>query len=157
MVGPRELIREARALRRLMLRHPAANNQRTVAMFLADGHYDGLLRRLSLAYRDRLAETRAALERYLPDFQAVKTSGGSALWIKGPSGLDMQAVEDAALQRGVVIESGAVHFLREAERNSYFRLGVSSIQIDRIEPGIKILAEVVAVLRPAGTGKRGKS
>src|SRR5260221_8719654 len=157
MVGPRELIREARALRRLMLRHPAANNQRTVAMFLADGHYDGLLRRLSLAYRDRLAETRAALERYLPDFQALKTSGGSALWIKGPSGLDMQAVEDAALQRGLVIESGAVHFLREAERNSYFRLGVSSIQIDRIEPGIKILAEVVAVLRPAGTGKRGKS
>src|SRR5262249_38445628 len=50
MVGPRAFIREARALRRLILRHPAANNQRTIALFLADGHYDGLLRRLSYAY-----------------------------------------------------------------------------------------------------------
>src|SRR5690606_18419439 len=53
MVGPRELIREARALRRLMLRHPPANNQRTVALFLARGHHDSLMRRLSHAYRDR--------------------------------------------------------------------------------------------------------
>ena len=34
MVGPKPLIREARALRRLMLRHPPANNQRAVALFL---------------------------------------------------------------------------------------------------------------------------
>ena len=40
LVGPRELIAEARALRRLMLRHPPANNQRTAALFLARGHYD---------------------------------------------------------------------------------------------------------------------
>lgn len=147
MVGPREFIREARALRRLILRHPAANNQRTVALFLADGHYDGLLRRLSHAYRDRLLETQAALAQHLPDFTADIASGGSALWIKGPPGLDMQAVEAAALRRGVVIEAGAVHFLRPAirgrDRSSYFRLGVSSIPIDRIEPGIRILAEVI--------------
>jgi GntR family transcriptional regulator/MocR family aminotransferase len=161
MVGPRDVIREARALRRLMMRHPAANNQRTVALFLADGHYDGLLRRLSHAYRDRLLETKAALDHYLPSFSADIASGGSALWIKGPAGLDMQAVETAALQRGVVIESGAVHFHRAAlrrdgsdsERNSYFRLGVSSISIDRIEPGIKILADVIAALSAFGSGK----
>src|SRR4029077_9255387 len=45
LVGPRELIAEARALRRLTLRHPPANNQRTAALFLARGHYDSLLRR----------------------------------------------------------------------------------------------------------------
>jgi GntR family transcriptional regulator/MocR family aminotransferase len=49
-----------------------------------------------------------------------------------------------------------VHFLRDSERNSYFRLGVSSIPIERIEPGIKILAEVIASLRPAGKSKSGK-
>lgn len=160
MVGPRDFIREARALRRLMMRHPAANNQRTVAMFLADGHYDGLLRRLSYAYRDRLLETKAALARHLPSFTADIASGGSALWIKGPSGLDMQAVETAALRRGVVIESGAVHFHRAvarqngkaSERSSYFRLGVSSIPIDRIEPGIKILADVIADLSRSPSG-----
>ena len=61
MVGPAALIREARALRRLMIRHPAANNQRTVAMFLADGHHDALLRRLVNVYRERLAAAVTAM------------------------------------------------------------------------------------------------
>src|SRR3546814_13061523 len=38
MVGAAEFIHEARMLRRLMLRHPATNNQRTLAMFIAGGH-----------------------------------------------------------------------------------------------------------------------
>ena len=164
MVGPRDFIREARALRRLILRHPAANNQRTIALFLADGHYDGLLRRLSYAYRDRLMETQAALTKYLPDFTVDMASGGSALWIKGPAGLDMQAVEADALKRGVVIEAGAVHFLRpmievngrKGESSSYFRLGVSSIPIERIEPGIKILAEVIRASQAVAAGTRAK-
>ena len=37
MVGPPELISEARALRRLMFRHPPTNNQNAVAHFLALG------------------------------------------------------------------------------------------------------------------------
>ena len=34
MVADREFIREARALRHYMLRHPPVNNQRSVALFL---------------------------------------------------------------------------------------------------------------------------
>ena len=143
MVGPKQLIREARALRRLMLRHPAANNQRTIALFLADGHYDGLLRRLCHIYRDRLQEASAALARHLPDFTVNATAGGSALWIKGPPQLDMTKVEAAALAQGIVIESGSVHFHRPGEHARYFRLGVSSIPIERIEPGIQLLAQII--------------
>ncbi|MDZ7747662.1 MAG: PLP-dependent aminotransferase family protein [Halofilum sp. (in: g-proteobacteria)] len=47
LVGPPELIREARALRRLMLRHPPANNQHAVALFLSLGHHDALVQRMS--------------------------------------------------------------------------------------------------------------
>ena len=46
MVAPAALIREARALRRLMLRHPPGNNQGVVALFLALGHHDTLIGRL---------------------------------------------------------------------------------------------------------------
>ena len=46
IVAHRDLIREARAMRRLMLRHPPANNQRSAALFLAMGYHDALLRRL---------------------------------------------------------------------------------------------------------------
>jgi GntR family transcriptional regulator/MocR family aminotransferase len=143
MVGPAELIREARALRRLMIRHPAANNQRTVAMFLADGHHDALLRRLCNVYRERLAAAITALVKHLPEFTVNLTAGGTALWIRGPKQLDMNAVEKEALKRGVVIEPGAVHFMAQPGPANYFRLGVSSIPTERIETGIKLLAEAV--------------
>ena len=143
MVGPAELIREARALRRLMIRHPAANNQRTIAMFLADGHHDALLRRLCNVYRERLAAAVTALVKHLPEFTVNLTAGGTALWIRGPKQLDMNVVEKEALKRGVVIEPGAVHFMAQPCPANYFRLGVSSIATDRIEPGIKLLADTV--------------
>src|SRR3546814_9972006 len=51
MVGAAEFIHEARMLRRLMLRHPATNNQRTLALFIAGGHYDALVHRLQRDFR----------------------------------------------------------------------------------------------------------
>ena len=68
MVGPKKLIAEARALRRLMVRHAPNNNQRTAALFLSLGHHDTLIRRLHRAYRTRWeimgAGARAAFSRF---------------------------------------------------------------------------------------------
>ena len=143
LVAPKPLIAELRALRRLMIRHPAANNQRTIALFLADGHHDTLLRRLCSVYRERLAAAVTALAKHLPEFSVNLTAGGTALWIKGPKGCDMAAIAAAAQRRGVVIEPGAVHFLGQPGPTNFCRLGVSSIATDRIEPGIKLLAEAM--------------
>jgi GntR family transcriptional regulator/MocR family aminotransferase len=143
IVAPKRLIAELRALRRLMIRHPAANNQRTIALFLADGHHDALLRRLCNVYRERLAAAVTAMVRHLPEFSVNLTAGGTALWSRAPAHLDMGAVEKAALAKGVVIESGAVHFMAQPGPKNFCRLGVSSIPTERIEPGIARLAEVV--------------
>ena len=143
LVAPKPLIAELRALRRLMIRHPAANNQRTVALFLADGHHDTLLRRLCNVYRERLAAAVTALAKYLPEFTVNLTAGGTALWIRGPKDCDMAAIATAAERRGVVIEPGAVHFLNQPGPANFCRLGVSSIPTERIETGIRLLAEAV--------------
>ncbi len=143
MVGPAPLIREARALRRLMLRHPPANNQRAVALFLARGHHDSLVRRLSHAYRDRWQVMGDALTRYLPDSARVPSFGGTSYWVKGPAGLDAKLLERKAREQGILIEAGDVHFLSDPPPLNYFRLGFSSIQVDRIEPGIRKLADLI--------------
>ena len=143
MAGPAALIRELRALRRLMIRHAAANNQRTVALFLADGYYDALMRRLCNVYRERLSAAVTALARHLPEFSVNLTAGGTALWIKGPKSLDMSLVAKSALAKGVVIEPGDVHFLEQPGPANFLRLGVSSIATEKIEAGIKLLAEAV--------------
>jgi GntR family transcriptional regulator/MocR family aminotransferase len=163
MVGPRDLIREARALRRLMLRHPPANNQRTVALFLARGNHDSLMRRLSHAYRERWQVMRDALARHLPQCKVWPSIGGTAYWIEGPKTLDARETERVAAIEGILIEPGDVHFMgttwqpvsksKKAPRaagnlidglpRNYFRLGFSSIPVDRIEPGLKLLGDII--------------
>ncbi len=143
MVGPAELIREARALRRLMLRHPPANNQHIVAQFLVRGHHDSLIRRLSHAYRDRWQTMGAALSRYLPDSTRIPTFGGTSFWVRGPDDLDAHELQRRALDAGILIECGDVFFMSADPPRNYFRLGFSSIAADRIEPGIRGLARLV--------------
>jgi len=156
MVAPAELIREARALRRLMLRHPPANNQRTVALFLARGCHDSLVRRLSHAYRERWQAMGRSLARHLPESARAPTFGGTSYWVRGPAGLDARALARRAMARGILIEPGDVHFMggASAPRNC-FRLGFSSIPVDRIEPGIRELARLVH--RMGGRAGRGRS
>ena len=143
MVGPKELIAEARALRRLMLRHPPANNARAVALFLSLGHHDSLVRRLSHAYKERWQVMGQALAQYLPESARMPAFGGTSCWVKGPENLDARVLVARAAEQGILIEPGDVFFLSENPPVNYFRLGFSSIPVDRIETGIQTLAEIV--------------
>jgi GntR family transcriptional regulator/MocR family aminotransferase len=84
VVGPPGLIQEARALRRLMLRHPPANNQRAAALFLALGYHSAYLRRLGQILEERAAAASDALARHLPDFTWRGDAGGTCFWVEGP-------------------------------------------------------------------------
>ena len=148
MVAPPDFIEEARALRRQMYRHPSAHAQRTVALFIKLGYYDTMVKRLHQVYRERWEITGGALEKYLGGFFKVKTFGGTSFWITGPEELDANNLAAAALKKGVIIESGDPMFLpsksnRGRHRNN-FRIGFSSIPTERIENGVKILAETMA-------------
>ena len=143
LVASAELIAQARHLRRLMFRHPPANNQRTVALFIAGGYYDSLVHRLQRVYRERWQAVSEALEEFLPDSATLPSFGGTSFWIKGPEALDADALAARALDYGVVIEPGSVHFLRQPSPKNFFRLGFSSIATRKIKPGIEILAKLI--------------
>ena len=143
MVGPVEFIREIRALRRLMMRHPPANNQRTMALFLARGHHDVLLQRQNQVYKERWQAMGDALAGYLPESYRIPTSGGSAFWVEGHKSLDAVELQNVARKHGVLIEPGEVYFSKRNPPRNYFRLGFSSIPIERIEPGIRLLSELI--------------
>jgi len=143
VVANRELIRELRALRRLMLRHPAANNERSVGLFLAMGHHDALLRRLRQSYAERSQLVAAALATHLPGVGFSTASGASSFWLRFADDVDTRALAAAAARMGVLIEPGDVFFDAaggEAVPTNYARLGFASIDAARIEPGIATLA-----------------
>jgi len=143
LVASKELVDELRALRLLMLRHTPNNNQRTVAIFLALGHHDTLIHRLHRHYRARWEAMAAALDRYLPGAAEAPTFGGTSFWVHGPDGLDADLLAREALAAGVVMEPGSVHFAAERAPKNFFRLGISSIAVDKIDPGIRILGELI--------------
>jgi len=148
LVGAKSLIAEARALRRLMMRHAPNNNQRTTALFLSLGHHDALVRRLHRVYRARWQAMDEALGRHLPESARIASFGGTSVWVRGPDGLDAGALAGRALAEGIVIEPGHVHFMATPQPRNFFRLGFSAIPVERIEPGIRLLADLVHSSRP---------
>ncbi len=147
LVGPRELVREARQLRRLMVRHPPNNNQRTTALFLSLGHHDALVHRLHRTYQARGMEMARALSRFFPYTPEISRSGGSSFWVQGPNDLDADDLCVHALENGIVIEPGTIWFGCQPEPQNYIRLGISSIDIDKISPGIELLAQIIDQLK----------
>ncbi|MDH0704540.1 PLP-dependent aminotransferase family protein [Pseudomonas toyotomiensis] len=147
MVADAELIDELRALRRLMYRHPPLNNQRMLADFLAQGHYDAHLRRFREEHCRRRELLYRALRSDLSDCQPMGSPGASACWLAAPRGVDTQRLAWAAAQQSVLIESGAQFFLGDgAAPTNFMRLGFHAIDAERIRPGVQKLGEVLAGL-----------
>ena len=142
MVGHRDFIKEARALRRLVLRHAPSNNQFIIAHFIKRGYHDAGMRRLSLAMKERWQIMSQALDKYMSEVNSGLVYGGSAFWITGPDSLDARELAEAAREKGVIIEPGDIFFFSDYIPKNCYRLGFSSIAPERIEAGICILAEL---------------
>ncbi len=144
VVADPSLLRELRGLRRRMLRHPPANNQRAVALFLSLGHHDSLVRRLTQAFSRRRQALVSAVAAHLPMFAMASGGSGTALWLAGPAAMDAVTLAERARHRGVLIEPGDVFFAARPRPRNVMRLGISSIAEDRIEPGVVELAKAVS-------------
>ncbi|MBE3640054.1 MocR-like pyridoxine biosynthesis transcription factor PdxR [Mangrovicoccus algicola] len=144
LVGSAPFIREARALRALMLRHPPGHIQRTVAYFLSLGHYDALIRRMSGAFQQRRAVMEEAIAAHGLQVAGRDALGGSSLWMAAPPHVD---TEDLALRlrgEGVLIEPGAAFFEPGARPGHFYRLAYSSISRAAIPEGIARIAGAIA-------------
>lgn len=147
VVGPAEVMAELRALRQLMQRQPPANNQRAMALFLSLGHYQSHVARLREVLADRRGACEAALAHHLPGVGQQWARGGVSCWLTLPEGADATALARAALGEGVEIEPGPPFFADADIGGRNLRLGLGAIPVERIEPGIERLAQV---LYPAG-------
>lgn len=136
IVASPELIEELRGLRRLMLRHPAANNQLSVALFLARGYHDALVSKLFKIYQKRRALLVTCLEQELPELQIQASLGGSALWIQAPDSINTEQLALKAKELGVIVEPGAIHFAQPNPPKNFLRMGFSAIGEGSIAEGV---------------------
>ena len=148
MVAHPTLIQEARAMRRLMLRHPPTNNQRALALFLERGYHDVLLRQIHRTFKQRWQCMSEALQQHLPEFYWQPNIGGTSFWLQAPPGLDIRKLQVLARREGILVECGDIHFFNSNPGGAqtgagYLRLGFSAIKEEKIEPGLARLAQLV--------------
>jgi GntR family transcriptional regulator/MocR family aminotransferase len=143
VVGPSELIRELRALRRLVMRHPPTNNAHAAARFIAQGYQDAFVRRLNATFRVRRKVLLDALSEFLPQFAVSPAIGGSAVWIRAPDEIDTDKLSLAAASAGILIEPGSVFFAQAPKSCRHFRMGYSAIAEMLIRDGVSELAKLV--------------
>ncbi len=143
LVGPRPFIREVRALRASVLRHPPGLIQRTAAYFLSLGHYDSLIRRTSRAYGERRSVMEDALAEHGLTVAGRGLHGGSSIWMRAAGGVDMGAIAADLRSVGVLIEPGASFFHGPTPPRNFYRLAYSSIPPGKIGAGIALIAEAL--------------
>ena len=144
MVAHRDIIQRSRMIRGVMMRHPPTIIQETVALFFRLGYYDSHLRNLQRRYKKRWHVMHDAISKHLSMLEQTKNKGGTSFWLRGPEGFNARDLANRLKDKGVLIDIGEIFYLNEDK--SSFRLGFAFVTMQKLEEGIKIIAEEVKYL-----------
>jgi len=147
LVGPTDLIARIAKLATNTYISPNMVAQSIVHEFCVSGAIDGAIATVKRALAERVATLDAALKEHLPEARYQLPEGGYFMWVELPEGTDVSALFTAASERGVQFVKGT-DFLLEGGENT-LRLAYSGVTNDRIEEGVKRLAEAYRSLAPA--------
>ena len=147
IVANRDFIHRARQLRRRILNHPPLHNQRAAAYFLSLGHYDSLMLRLGRIFRERRTALRDALNntRGIP-MEISPEVGGTTYWIRTPKTFDVAKLTYEAETHGMLIEPVEHYYATAGNAENCFRMGVTSLTVDKIRPGVERLVHLIRTL-----------
>ncbi len=147
IVADAQFIRRARALRRSVLNHPPLNNQRATAFFLSLGHYDSLMLRLGRVFKERRNALHDALNwmRGVP-MEISPEVGGTTYWVRTPRDFDVPELARAAARQGILIEPVRDYYAIAENAENCFRMGVTSLPLEKIRPGVTQLVELIRVM-----------
>lgn len=123
-----------------------AIDQLAFADFIRHGELDRNLRRLRVTYRARRDRLLEALARHLPDFRPVGASAGIHVLAWLPPDLDEATVVEAAKLAGLRVQ-GVGPRAGDPSAPGGLILGYGLVPEHRIEPGVELLATVVAGIR----------
>lgn len=141
MGGPPELLQKVAALKTDGGTSPFAGN--IAARYAEDGRLEKHILKLREIYRRKRDRTLAGLERYMPDgARWTNPQGGFFIWLELPESLDTVKMLRDAIAAGVNYTPGPACFASRKGKNT-IRLAFSHVSLDKIEPGLRILGEVI--------------
>lgn len=141
MVAHRDIIKQARIVRGVMMRHPPTLVQEVVALFFRLGYYDSHIRNIERRYKKRWHVMNESITKHLGMLERTNTRGGTSFWLTGPSGFNATELSVRLRTRGVLVDIGEI-FCLNGDRRS-FRLGFAFVPLKKLDEGIQLIAEEV--------------
>ena len=139
LCGPAELIAQIERVATNTYISPNMVAQSIVNEFCRSGAIQTSIETVKNALRERRDALAGALERDLPEASFVPPEGGYFMWVELPEGADVDALEAAAKDRGLVFVKGT-DFLLEGGLNT-LRIAFSGVTPEQIDEGVARLAE----------------
>ena len=143
IIGPEPILEQIYVCKQCLDLCPPVFDQYLAAEFLGSGALDANLVKTIAEYRRRRDLMVSLLEKYMPEGVSwTYPEGGLFLWLTLPESVDTVAMYDDALSKGVAYVAGCFFYTDHSHRNT-MRLNFSYIDEAKMEPGIKILADII--------------
>ncbi|WP_457754716.1 aminotransferase-like domain-containing protein [Thermococcus sp.] len=112
--------------------------------FMRRGLLKKYLQRIIEFYKPKRDAMLEALDEFMPENVSwTRPEGGMFIWLTIDDDIDTKEMLEEAVKRGVAYVPGEVFYALEGGKNQ-MRLNFTSESIERIEKGIKRLAELIA-------------
>jgi DNA-binding transcriptional MocR family regulator len=148
LVGPKPFIDTIAKRATSLYISPVQVTEAIVHQFCVSGDIDASIKTVCAALGERASTLAASLREHIPGVRFTEPNGGYFLWIELPDDVDAGKVVDAAAERGVAVVKGS-DFLLEGGKHE-LRLAYSAVTTDKIDEGVRRLADAVAAVRAAG-------
>ena len=143
IIGPEALLEQIYICKQALDLCPPVFDQYLATEFLTSGALDANLVKTKAEYRRRRDLMVSLLEKYMPEGVTwTYPEGGLFLFLTLPEGIDTIEMYDEALSKGVAYVAGSFFFLDGSHRNT-MRLNFSFVAEEKMEPGMKLLGEII--------------
>ena len=119
--------------------------QIVAAYFIQGGFLHKQIEKGKKAYREKAEAAFSALDKYMPDIEGLswsKPEGSMFMWVKLPEYMDATELFHKAIEKKVSYVVGSAFHYDGSGKNT-FRLSYSYPTVEKIDEGIKRLAELI--------------
>ncbi|MEU8295717.1 PLP-dependent aminotransferase family protein [Micromonospora sp. NPDC048909] len=145
LVGPTDLIADIAKSATSLYISPGMVAQAIVHQFCVSGEIDRSIETVRAALGERARVLAESLRRHIPQARFVEPDGGYFLWVELPDDVLVDRLAPAAAERGVAVVKGS-DFVVDGGQHA-LRLAFSAVTADKIDDGVRRLAEAVAAVR----------
>lgn len=143
IIGQPELLDKIYVCKQSLDLCPPIMDQYIAAEFMASGRIDDNIARNISLYRHKRDKMLSLLEQYMPaGVQWTHPEGGLFLYLTLPQGFEAVPFYDKALEAGVAYVAGEF-FRTDGKGQNTMRLNFSFIDEEKMEPGIRLLSELI--------------